>query len=345
MRDKSLLIINYCMDESHPIFSWQYSVATNLALRFRETHVVTNSTGIISPESLYLWLSPWEQGRHFKNIVSLYYTLYKVLRRTNFQIDSVFFHMTDFHAALLAPVLIFFSRKRVLWYAHVANSLWLVISSLFMTSIATSTKYSFPKHPVKQPRHIGQAINEKDFSPSIMANHGLKFLHYGRLDPSKNIHLLIDFIKILRNSGVSATLTLVGSSSSKRTAQYFVKLLEANQDGIESGWLIISEAVPRSRLPELLRKHDYFVHAFQGSLDKSLVESTMCKIPVLTLNRAYIEEFGPWGDANCDLLSQYLFIQSLTPQSTANELDRRYRHALQNHSFSNWIQKIGKLLE
>jgi hypothetical protein len=136
----------------------------------------------------------------------------------------------------------------------------------------------------------------------------------------------------------------VGNASNSSSAIYRKELMQKVNHHIEFGWLDIREAISRNNLPKLLREHDYFVHAFQGSLDKSVVEATMCKLPVLSLNQAYVNEFGIWGSEEADLDSQFTFIRSQSSKTIFSEINRRYDLALSNHSLAHWIRKVGEIL-
>jgi hypothetical protein len=91
---------------------------------------------------------------------------------------------------------------------------------------------------------------------------------------------------------------------------------------------------------------DFFVHAYEGSLDKTLIESTLVRLPVITLNQEYHAIFGTWsGDKIPTLQSEYQAMRSLGAQVLEAEIDRRFKLAEYSHSYSNWIEKITKILK
>ncbi len=47
-----------------------------------------------------------------------------------------------------------------------------------------------------------------------------------------------------------------------------------------------------------LQTYDCFIHSFQGSLDKTIVEATFLGLPVITINNEYRNIFGSWNLTN-----------------------------------------------
>ena len=89
-----------------------------------------------------------------------------------------------------------------------------------------------------------------------------------------------------------------------------------------------------------------FFHAYIGSLDKTLVESTMLSVPVVTINPEYIKIFGSWSSSgSVSLDSEYRAMRSLNFTELELELERRHSLALRNHSLTNWINLLSQLLK
>ena len=108
-------------------------------------------------------------------------------------------------------------------------------------------------------------------------------------------------------------------------------------------------AIERKKIPDELKKHDCFVHAFQGSLDKTLVEATHSAIPVATVNKEYLKIFGKWNYSNANnqpfLTSELRFILSSSANAITKEVDRRYEIARTNHEIEGWINRLVNVLD
>jgi len=95
-----------------------------------------------------------------------------------------------------------------------------------------------------------------------------------------------------------------------------------------------------------MAKNGCFFHGYLGSLDKTLIESTMLRVPVVTLNPEYTSIFGTWSKLPIsDLIDEYLALRNLTRGEINLELDRRLDLARRNHSLRNWIEKLATLLQ
>ena len=89
-----------------------------------------------------------------------------------------------------------------------------------------------------------------------------------------------------------------------------------------------------------------FFHAYIGSLDKTLIESTMCRVPVITINPEYLEIFGTWSNLDeITLVDEYTAMRKLTQVELKAELNRRVELAVQNHSLEHWINLLMEILK
>jgi glycosyltransferase involved in cell wall biosynthesis len=173
-----------------------------------------------------------------------------------------------------------------------------------------------------------------------------RFIHVGRLDRSKNIHLLIDSTLKIRKLEPAATLTLVGSSANSESSSYFSELNRKYELEIRSGVVSFVPSIPRSLLPGVLSAYDIFIHGYRGSLDKTLIEATFSGMPVITLNPEYIAVFGTWSSApNPDLYQEYAALHAKAPSEITEELNRRRGIANTSHSSAQWIQKLSEILQ
>jgi glycosyltransferase involved in cell wall biosynthesis len=261
--------------------------------------------------------------------------------------------MTETSAVLFGLYFSLIQCRQVLWYAHAHKSVRLIIAAIFMNSICSSTKGSMPLKSSKVVL-IGQLADPAlfPFSPKDLSK-DLTLIHYGRFDQSKNIRLLIQVLKRLLDQGVNSKLIIIGSPTTLESEQYQLTIRREFQELLNTDALTIAPAQPRAELISYLNRCDIFLHAFQGSLDKSIIESTLAGIPIATLNQEYLNNFGKWDNGeqwlqenDVAILSQeILAIKSMNKMDLRIELDRRFNIALQDHTLEKWVFKLLPLLE
>ena len=332
------------MDLNHPALSHQVEVVRELGKYFTDVRVLTGRKSWDSDsKNIHIDSTNWRPGHHLRNIIQLYLRTFATLRR--FPISIVFSHMTLVQSALLAPVFKALGIKHFVWYAHAQNSIFLKWVHLWVDGIFTSTIGSCPIKSTKII-YLGQGVDSSLFSGAVLKNAPIKRLvHYGRVDPSKDISTIILAVQNLRRENENFHLDVVGSPSSESSERYLLSIKQKWGHEIESGWLQFKPSVPRSEIPELLKSYDCFIHAFKGSLDKTLIEATLSLLPVITLNQEYLREFTKFKEfPNISLEAQLIDLISM-PQESVNEmLESRKAYASHNHSLSRWARELATVL-
>jgi glycosyltransferase involved in cell wall biosynthesis len=339
---QTLLVFNYAMDQSDPIFSHQFDVIVGLAGKFGKVVVITQRQASFAlPFNVQVINLHWKTSRSISNSLKFLKVFIRVL--IDIKPEIVFSHMTEKLSLIAAPLLKILRIPHFLWYAHTSTSISLKVASNFVDAIFTSTAGSCP---IKKShvRIVGQAIDTAKFrgeAPREM--YPKNFVHVGRLDNSKNIDSLIQEV-LGENSG--NTLTLIGAPSNSEAANYWGMIKSKYEHLLKSGELVAYGPIKRSDLPALLAKYDVFIHAFNGSLDKSILEATACGLPVVTTNPEYLSIFGSWSDELRDH-SLGLELRGFLNKPLSfrrSELQRRANLVKTDHSFDSWIDKVTVLL-
>lgn len=339
-----LLILNYVMDKTHPALSHQVDVVEGLAKKFASVSVLTGSSNYIPTlGNISVISTNWIPGQNIRNVLRFYFHFFSVIKLRKF--SSVFSHMTLIQSSLIAPILKFLHVRHLVWYAHAENSKFLRWVHFWSDGILTSTRGSCPIQG-KKVAYLGQSIDPEQFKQNPSGKFPLqKCVHIGRQDPSKNLELIIQSVARLRAKYPTLSLELVGDPLGPQSEAYVFNLKNTWRKSLDEGWLVFSPAIPRELIPETLRRSDLFVHAFVGSLDKSLIEATMITMPVATLNREYIREFGSWSTNSSSLESELESVLKLSaPELFEVSLSRRLR-AIENHSYSKWICNLSNILK
>lgn len=338
-----LVVLAYTLDQSDPILSHQIEIIQALKNHFPNITVLAGKVRVheLDPEIQVIDMNLLE-GKRIANAAKILVNFLKVYKVQKNNI-KVFSHMTDAYAAILGPITKLLRVQHFLWYAHAHKSIYLHFSSFFVSGIISSTKDSCPITR-KNVRIIGQGVSELDFfSTPRTTIDKVKFLHVGRLDPAKNIHVIIEELMYQRMTNTDLQLRFIGAPSTKIAQEYFKKILDEYKEEIQKGWLRFDGPKMRTELLQVLQSSDVFIHAFHGSLDKTLVEATMVGLPIVTINESYINEFGSWieGNEELTLRTELEGFLSATPDKIKRMSENRLLLAKSGHTLDSWSNKIA----
>ena len=348
LQASNLLVINYAMDEKSQVFSHQIELVNQLSAKFDQITVLTAQVGVCNTEKNVKVVSfDWVEGKRVSSLLRFLKVFIKTVRSEKFSV--LFSHMTSVQSAFISPITRIIKLKHYLWYAHTSNGIFLKVSRLLSDGIITSTPGSCPlKESKVYP--IGQSINSKKFRKKNSNTQSIKNLvHIGRFDPSKNIKEIIYEVKKLRSNFPDLKLEVIGSPSSDRFKDYELNVKAKFDSELQLGWLKFTPHIPRSSLPEILQTYDCFIHSFQGSLDKTIVEATFSGLPVITINNEYRKTFGSWNlidtGMNNSLKDEAQLLLNLDGSKRQSEVDRRYEVALKQHELTGWIERLVSILK
>jgi glycosyltransferase involved in cell wall biosynthesis len=256
--------------------------------------------------------------------------------------------MTFNQSLVILPFTKIFKIKHFVWYAHKSKNRLLELSYKFFDGILTSTLDSCPIKSTKV-YPIGQTINRSKFPVRKSINYPVrKLVHIGRFDPIKKIEVIISSVSELRKNYPQLTLSIIGSASGVENQIYEdrVKLDAINY--INEGWLTFSPGVVREKIPQLLSDHDCFIHACDAAIDKVILEATISKLPVITINQEYLKEFGSWqssaGVSSLKMEGELKAAINFSEADLIKEVERRYLLAIEKHELSGWVDRVLKVL-
>ena len=348
LQASNLLVINYAMDEKSQVFSHQIELVNQLSPKFDQITVLTAQVGVCNTEKNVKVISfDWVEGKRVSSLIRFLKIFVKTIRSEKFTV--LFSHMTSVQSAFISPITRIIKLKHYLWYAHTSNGIFLKVSRLLTNGIITSTPGSCPLKGSKV-FPIGQSINSQKFRKKKLNTQSIKNLvHIGRFDPSKNIKEIVYEVKKLRTEFPDLKLEVIGSPSSDRYKDYESNVKAKFDSEVQLGWLKFTAHIPRSSLPEILQTYDCFIHSFQGSLDKTIVEATFSGLPVITINNEYRKIFGSWNliDAGTDnsLKDEAELLLNLDGSKRQSEVDGRYEVAVEQHELSGWIDRLVSILK
>jgi glycosyltransferase involved in cell wall biosynthesis len=345
LRKSHLLILTYEMDEFSPVYSHQIEVVNNLSNHFDKVTVLTGKLGICQVASnVEIYSSNWKSGKRVYSSLALITIFLKLIITKRFSV--IFSHMTSTQAALISPISRALRIKHYLWYTHTSKSKALRICHFSTNGILTATLGSCPVSGSKI-YVVGHSIDSNLFTKRAELNYPiLNFVHAGRLDPIKRIDYVINSISIERQKNPGMTFTQIGMVSSDRYLDYQNYILNSSKD---KSWCVFTNSLKRNELPRELREFDAFIHACDAGLDKSLLEATFTGLPVLTINKQYLEIFGSWNlekkGVNTTLIEEVNGLLSLSKEEIEIELEKRYQIAQRGFEIRGWASRVAEILK
>lgn len=351
---RRLIVFSYAMDSQNPVFPHQIEIIEDLSKTWDLLCVITYEANVEEiirlPKNIRVFNLNWHKYPIvFSAIKFLFIFLYLFITQRRFVIFSF---MTETLSALIAPFSRLMNIWHVLWYAHTSHPKRLTWCHFWVDRIVTSTPESISLKSQKIVP-IGQAVNQNIFRclhRQITDNRSqTKLIHVGRLDPSKNITTLISVFHS-KFASSEAILHLVGSPT-RGNEHYLMEIKSKIRElGLESR-IFLHGSQNQNRVKELLCQSDIFLHAFIGSLDKTLIEAVFCKTFVITANVNFIEEFGSFTELADESNLETFLGKEVDQYILANATDlisiieSRYSSAHRNHSRSQWLSKLDGVLQ
>jgi glycosyltransferase involved in cell wall biosynthesis len=339
------------MSSKSLVFSHQREVVRELSQFFEAVEVFTTEVSSEPlPRNVKVSHIPWKANSPLRNVVTVLKLLYPALIRNHTSV--LFTHMTDVHSAILAPLTWLLKMRHILWYAHAKNSKYLIWSSFFVSKIVSSTPGSCNLGiNKKKVVYINQGIDSKKFpyfARSLEKLH--KILYYGRLDPSKNIHLFPDLVFQLNRSLDCYSIDVYGRPANLVSEKYYFDVASSPKAKSQKASIAFHDPIARALIPNIARRYDIFLNLFSGSLDKTLIETTLMGMPVITWNREYCSMFGTWSNSSVTetldfIIKEFEFINSFKKIELNKEINRRLELAIRNHSFEGWIDRLVGVLK
>lgn len=312
-----LLIVNFELDEASPVLAWQARVACELARHCEKVAVVTERVGRFqAPENLevlQLPLRPFGVPRRLGGAYLANLPVYRLCRRL--QIDACFCHMAHEWTYRLKPTLGLLGIPILLWYAHgsVSDSLTRALNA--STRVVTSTPDGF-RIPSPKVRIIGQGIDTKLFQPESPDPSARDLIYVGRISPRKRIDLLIDAMCEVHALQPHLRLRLVGPTLNDADRVYERDMRRRCQELSLDGCVDFVGPMAMDQIHSLYASAFLHVNVSKtGSMDKTVLESLSCGVPVLTSNEAFLDALKDWPE---------MLIHDDRPSSIADQVVKLY---------------------
>ncbi len=346
----NLLVINFEMNPSSQVLSWQVQVAEALAERCDTVLVLTHhaSQHFSTPGLTVKTFPRWPQRAPFRWVGARYLlNLYVLILLVRHRIDACFIHMNFGWANILWPAFRIRHIPVGLWYAHGSITRDLERAHDRVSTVLTSTAEGF-RLPSSKVRVIGQAIDLGMFhlrpgpSPTHEGAHNIVFV--GRISRRKRIERLIAIADSLKESG-TARFLIVGGPITGDDSNYHQELLaHVTRRGLGSV-LEFTGPIDRDSVARLYDSACLHINLGDtGSMDKTVLEALSCGCPVITSNPAFTDLLVDFPEMTLldpdDLDSSVQQVISMLTH--CHHCDRRKLHTLvsQTHGLAEYADKI-----
>lgn len=342
-----LVIVVYAYSLSDPVFSHQRELCIALSRRFLCVTVIADFyDGSWCPDNLNV--IELNTGCLPKSLrfLELFRLIPRAIKKNNRVV--IFSFMTETHSIFTSLMARCYKVRHVLWYAHASTPFRLKIAARIVDVVLSSTIGSMAL-PTPKAVYIGQGIDEKCFEFQPNNRNKQKWIYWGRLDKSKRILEIGSIFTKIAKDHPDLSLTFIGSPTSRKNAEYINQIRNDFADDIESGILVFEKGINRTQLPRRSATSFGFLHSFNGSLDKSLLEAVFMGIHVVTTNLEFIREFGTFQNViplNSDdfLEAELRKALTLSEEDSNRLLIERLLIARENHSFTKWERQIYDIL-
>ena len=244
--------------------------------------------------------------------------------------DAVFVHMNQEYV-LLGGLYWRLSGKRVyLWRNHYVGN-WLTnIAVAISTKVFCTSTHSYTAR-FKKTTLMPVGVDTDLFSPQRSTDrrhHSI--LSLGRVAPSKNVHVLIEALGLLKKQEVDFAATICGPVSDP----VYIEQLEKRARNLGIGHMIQWRGgVSHDKTPAVYTAHEIFVNLSKsGMYDKTIFEAAASGSLVLTTSRDF-----------STLVDKRLILNTDTPEEVAEKL--RVLLSLQQHERERLQQDVTSVAQ
>jgi glycosyltransferase involved in cell wall biosynthesis len=334
-----LLIVNYTLDEQHPLLSHQVDVARALSQRFKDTIILpTSGVKSLTDQNLHVLSVQKSRSRVVGFLQVSWLFLYGLFR---FRPKNIFFHMNANYAMIFAPIARLFGIKVILWYTHKSMPLSLFWAKVFVSQIVTASKDSLTLKSGKIIE-IGHHVGVSDVHSFRLDSQSVQFFVVSRLHRSKNLHEVVEQFSRIQAKVRGAHLYFIGPLDD---TVYHKEVLSFTRSKNVQNVRFLGP-LSHSQIQQWTTSNTIGLHASQGSLDKFPLEFVGMGLPVLSSNPIMLRLFGSWKDSGfTSLHDEFMALENMEQKLQLTELKRRQGIILLNHSLDSWVRHFSLLLK
>ena len=296
-----LLIITQKVNSSDPVLGFFHRWVEEFSKRVKSVVVVCLQKGDYDLPGnvavLSLGKEKWKST--LKYVFLLFYFSIRYFNRY----DAVLVHMNQEYILSAGWLWKLLGKKIYMWRNHYSGSTLTDISASYCTKIFCTSHYSYTAKFGKtrfMPVGIDTEIFKQDLSVQRIPR---TILSVGRISPSKNIHVLIEALKILHEKKMDFVADIYGDAPAGDEV-YAESLRKMVGEAGLTDRIRFFPGIPNTQTPKVYSAHQVFVNLSpNGMYDKTIFEGMACGCFVFASNddlRAKIDDafMFPYGDAD-----------------------------------------------
>ena len=287
---ENIVLFNFMTDKNSR-FSFALDWIEKISVNFNFVFVITLNAGEYKlPENVKVFNLNRKKHSRLRVILRLWKTL--ALLHKKYHISAYFIHMAIRFTLLIFPFKLIFRPKLVIWYAHQAIPVELIISDKLADTAFTCTKYAYNLSNPKNLKIIGHGINMNKFTLSRRKIQKINnIVTIGRITSVKNLDILINSFIELADDFPNIKLFLIGGTVRQDDKEYEIKLKKMAKDYRDR--IIFIGEVKFNSIKKYYNSSDLFINlSASSSLDKAILEAMACGIPVLSTNKSAVSLFS-----------------------------------------------------
>lgn len=281
-----LLIVTQKVDINDPFLGFFHRWIEEFSKNFEKITVICLQKGEYNlPENVRVFSLGKEKLSAFRKIKYIL-RFYKYIAGERKNYDAVFVHMNQEYVLLGGIFWKIFGKKIYMWRNHHSGSFLTDVASAFCAKVFCTSKYSYTAK-YKNTILMSVGVDTDKFiklesSKVYKVKNSILFL--GRISPSKNIHIFVEALGLLKKQGTDFTANIYGDALPKDIS-YFEKVKPQTRELGLGDILKFYNGAPNHQTPEIYNSHEIFVNlSSSGMYDKTIFEAMACGCLILASN-------------------------------------------------------------
>lgn len=358
-----LLIFTQKVDKDDSVLGFFHSWLLEFAKYFEKIIVICLEKGSCdlpgNVKALSLGKEEYSRYPHIiRRLVSLF-RFYKYIWQERKNYGAVFIHMNPEYLILGGWLWKIMDKKTSLWYVHRQLNWRIKMAEKMAGRVFSVSGNTFPFKSGKL-RAMGHGIDTEKFKceRKIGAGGEIKIktpvyrrsiISAGRITKIKNLDILIKAAKIINGKiDRKFAIDIIGAPATKQDNEYLLFLKElARKEGVED-IVRFCGAIEYGKMVNIYCQSHISVNLCPtGGIDKAVLESMSCEVPVLVSNESFIPYFG-------DLAQKLIFkyrdennladkVIALMDSACRNDYGKFLREQVEkDHNLKTLIKKLSK---
>lgn len=338
-----LLILTQVIDIDDPVLGFFHNWVKELAKEFESIHVICLKKGAHDlPGNVHVYSLGKEN--HIGRIAYLR-NFFRLVISLRHMYDSVFVHMNQEYILLAGLFWKFAGKPIYMWRNHHSGSLLTDGAAFFCTHIFCTSKFSYTAKYAKTI-FMPVGIDTNIFYPRTTDRSINKLLFIARIAPTKNLHLIVEALLLLKERGHELELGVYGGPLPKD--QEYMNALEQKVQK-ENLHVVFHGPVKNTDTPFLYSNHDICINmSSSGMYDKTIFEAMACECLSVASNKNLEGQIDKvfviqQGDS-IDLAAKLEQLIKLSQEQKDAYRAQLRQFAVENHSLQTLVKKIHSVL-